>query len=105
MRARVGDLGVESELSASSDEADCADVGGAGTSADPEASSDNETPKEPDSPSSGVADLEGVFVSVRSSSNWEGVTTADTTFLDVALVARTAHDVVAVHGGMYSGSC
>ena len=58
---------VESELSASSDEADAAAVAGAGTSAEPKASSDYDTPKEPDAPSSSVADLEGVPVSVRSS--------------------------------------
>ena len=49
------------------DEADCAAVTGAETSADPEASSDHETPKEPHSFSSCVADPEGVPVSVRSS--------------------------------------
>ena len=37
---------VESELSASSDEPDAAAVAGAGTSADPKASSDHDTPKE-----------------------------------------------------------
>ena len=47
---------VESELSASSDEADAAAVAGAGTSAEPEAFSDQDTPKEPDAPSSFVAD-------------------------------------------------
>ena len=47
---------VESELSASSDEADAAAVAGAGTSAEPEASSDHDTPKEPDAPSSFVDD-------------------------------------------------
>ena len=60
---------MESGLSASSDEAECAVVAGAGTSADPEASSDHETPKEPDVPSSCVSDPEGVLVSVRSSSD------------------------------------
>ena len=49
---------MDSELSASSDNADAAAVAGAGTSAKPEASSDQETPKEPDAPSSFVADLE-----------------------------------------------
>ena len=48
VRAQVGEPGVESGLSASSDEADYAAAAGAGTSADPEASSDHETPKEPD---------------------------------------------------------
>ena len=76
---------VESELSASSDEADAAAVAGAGTSAEPEASSDQDTPKEPDAPSSFVADPEGVPVSVRSSSDWEVVTTPDATVLGVAL--------------------
>ena len=60
---------MDSELSASSDEADTAVVAGAGTSAEPEASSDQENPKEPDAPSSFVADPEGVPVSVRSSSD------------------------------------
>ena len=71
---------VESELSASSDEADAAAVAGARTSADPEASSDQDSPKEPDAPSSFVADPEGVPVSVHSSSDWEAVTTLDATF-------------------------
>ena len=52
MRARVGEPGVDSELVASSDEADSAAVAGAETSADPEASSDYETSKDPDAPSS-----------------------------------------------------
>ena len=52
MRARVGDPGVDSELSASSDEADCAAVAGSGTSTDPEAFSDHETPQDLDTPSS-----------------------------------------------------
>ena len=67
VRARAGEPGVDFELSASSDEADYAAVVGEGTSADPEASSDHETPKEPDSTSSCVADPEGVLVSVLSS--------------------------------------
>ena len=67
MRARVGEPGVHSELSALLDKADCAAVVGAGTSVDLEASSDHETPKEPDTHSSCVADPEGVLVSVRSS--------------------------------------
>ena len=96
---------MESELSVSSDEADCATVAGAGTSADPEASSDHETLKEPDAPSSCVSDPEGVPVSVRSLSDWEEVTTPDATFLGVAVVARAAHDGVAVPGGTYSRSC
>ena len=95
---------VESELSASSDEADAAAVAGAGTSAEPEASSDQDTPKEPDAPSSFVADPEGVPVSVRSSSDWEAVTTPDATVLGVALGARAARGGVEVPGGTYSGS-
>ena len=95
---------VESELSASSDEADAAAVAGAGTSADPEASSDQNAPKEPDAPSSIVANPEGVPVSVRSSSDWEAVTTPDATFLGVALGARVAREGEEVPGGMYSGS-
>ena len=70
MRARAGEPGVDSELSALSDEADIAAVAGVGTSAEPEASSDHDTPKEPYAPSSVVADPEGVPVSVRSSSDW-----------------------------------
>ena len=58
---------MDSELSALSDEADAAAVAGAGTSAEPEASSDHETPKEPDVPCSCEADLQGVPVSMRSS--------------------------------------
>ena len=60
---------MESGLSASSDKADYAAVAGAETSVDLEASSDHETPKEPDAPSFCVADPEGVPVSVRSSSD------------------------------------
>ena len=95
---------VESELSASSDKADAAAVAGAGTSVEPEASSNQDTPKEPDAPSSFVADPEGVPVSVRSSSDWEVVTTPDATFLGVALGARAARVGVEVPGGTYSGS-
>ena len=58
---------MDFELSASSDEADAAAVARAGTLAEPEASSDQHTLKEPNAPSSFVADLEGVPVSVRSS--------------------------------------
>ena len=71
---------MESGVSASSDEADCAAVAGAGTSADPEAFSDHETLKELDAPSSSVVDAEGVPVSVRSSSEWEAVTMPDAPF-------------------------
>ena len=94
---------VESELSASSGEADAAAVAGAGTSAEPEASSDQDTPKEPDAPSSFVADPEGVPVSVRSSSDWEAVTTPDATILGVALGARAAREGVEVPGGHTQG--
>ena len=76
----TGEPAVDSELSASSDEADAAAVAGAGTSEDLEASSDDDTPKEPDAPSSFVADPEGVQVSVRFSLDWEAVTTLDATF-------------------------
>ena len=79
-------------------------MAGAGTSAESEASSDQDTPKEPDAPSLFVADPEGVPVSVRSSSDWEAVTTPDTTFLGVALGARAAQKGVEVPGGTYSGS-
>ena len=101
VRAPVDEPGVESESSASSNKEDCAYVAEAGTSADLEGSSDHETPKEPDAPSSCVADLEGVKVSVRSSLDWEAVTVPDARFLGVALVAHAAHDGVAVVGGTY----
>ena len=96
--------GSDLELSASSDEADYAAVADAGTSNDPESSSDHETPKQPDAPFSLVADPEGVPVSVRASSDWEAVTTPDATFLGVALGARAARDRVEVLGDTYSGS-
>ena len=79
-------------------------MAGAGTSAKPEASSDHDAPKEPDTPSSFVADLEGVPFSLRSSSDWEAVTTPDATVLGVALGARAAQEGVEVPGGTYSGS-
>ena len=104
MGTLAGAPDVESELSASSDEDDAAALAGAGTTAEPEASSDHDTPKEPDAPSSFVADPEGVPVSVRSSSYWEAVTTPDATFLGVALGARAAREGVEVPGGTYSGS-
>ena len=47
----AGEPDVEFELSASLDEADAAAMAGAGTSAEPEASSDHDTSKEPDAPS------------------------------------------------------
>ena len=71
---------MDSKLSASSYEADAAAVAGAGISAESEASSDQDTPKEADAPSSFVADPEVVPISVRSSSVWEVVTTPDATF-------------------------
>ena len=67
-------------------------MAGAGTSADMEASSDHETPKDPHSPSSCLPDLEGVSISVRSSSEREAVTTPDATLLGVALVAHASRD-------------
>ena len=104
MGTGAGAPDVESEFSASSDEADAAAVAGAGTLVEPEASSDQDTPKEPDAPSSFVADPEGVPVSVRSSLDWEAVTTPDATFLGVALGERAAREGVEVSGGTYSGS-
>ena len=104
VRARVGDPGLDSELSASSDKADCAAVADAGTSADIEASFDHETRKEPDAPSALLAYPESVPVSVRSSADWEAVTTPDATFLGVALGAREAWEGVELPGGTYSGS-
>ena len=104
MRARAGEPSVDSELSASSDETDATALAGAGTLADLEASFDHETPKDPDTPSSLVANPEGVPVSVRSSSDWEAVTTPDATFLGVARAARAAREGVEVPGGTYSGS-
>ena len=95
---------MDSELSASSDEADDVAVAGMGTSVEPEASSDHKNPKEPDAPSSLVADPEGVSVSVCSSSDWEAVTTPDATILGVDLAARAAREGVEVPGGTYSGS-
>ena len=79
-------------------------MAGAGTSADQEASSDHDTSKELDAPSSFVADPEGVPVSVRSSSDWEAVTTPDATILGVALGARAAREGAEVPGGTYSES-
>ena len=98
---------MELGLSASSDEADYAAVAGAETSVDLEASSDHETPKEPDAPSYCVADPKDVSVRVRASSDWEAVTTPDATFLGVALAARAAREAregVEVPDGTYSGS-
>ena len=70
-----------------------------GTSVEPEASSDHDTPKEPDAPSSFLADPEGVPINVRSLSDWEAVTTPDATFLGVDLGARAAREGVEVPGG------
>ena len=95
---------MDSELSTSSDEADAVAVVGAGTSTELKASSDHENPKEPDAPSSLVADPEGVPVSMRSSSDWEAVTTPDATILGVALGASAAREGAEVPGGTYSGS-
>ena len=104
MKTWAGAPDVESELSASSDEADAAAVAGVGTSAKLEASSDHETPKEPDAPSSFAGDPEVVPVSVRSSSDGEAVTTLDATFLGVNMGARAAREGVEVLGGTYPGS-
>ena len=79
-------------------------MAGGGTSAEPEASSDHNTPKELDAPSSFVAYPEGVPVILRSSSDWEAVTMPDATFLGVALGACAAREGVEVPGGTYSGS-
>ena len=95
---------MDFELSTSSDEVDYEAVAGAGNSVDPEASCDHKTPKEPNTPSSLVADPEGVSVSVRSSSDWEAVNTLDTTFLGMALASCAARDGVEGLGGTYSGS-
>ena len=48
--------------------------------------------------------LVGETISVRSSSDWEAVTTPDATVLGVALGARVAREGAEVPGGMYSGS-
>ena len=94
---------MNSGPSSASDEANCAAVVGARTSADPKYSSDYETPKEPYTPSSCVADPEGVSISVRSSSDWVVVITPDASFLGVALVSSVGRSGVAVPGGTYSG--
>ena len=78
-------------------------MAGAGTSAEPEAFSDHDTPKEIDVPSSFVVDPEGVPVNVRSSSDCEVVTMPDATFLGVALGARAPREGVEVPRGTYSG--
>ena len=104
MKARAGEPGGDFELSASLNEADAAVVASAGTSVDPKASSDHETPKDLDALFSLVADPEGVPVSLRSSSDWEAVTTPDATILGVALAARATRDGVEVPGGTNSRS-
>ena len=76
-----------------------------GTSAEPEASSDHDTPKEPDARSLFMADPEGVPVSVRSSSDWVAVTTPDATVFGVALGDVQHGTVRKWLGGTYSGSC
>ena len=103
VEACVGEPDVYSELSTSSDEVDAAAVAGAGTSVEYETSSDHENPKEPDAPSSLVADPEGVSVSVRSSLDWEAVTTPAATFLGMALAAHAARDGVEVPGARTRG--
>ena len=83
---------MDSELASSSDEADYAVLAGAGNSADPEAFSDNETPKDTNAPSSCVDDPQGVPISVRSPSNLEAVTIQDATFSGITLATRAARD-------------
>ena len=51
-----------------------------------------------------MTDPEGVPVSVRSSSDWEAVTTPDATVLGVALGALAAREGEEVPGGTYLGS-
>ena len=80
MGTLVGEPGVESGLSASLGETECAAVVGEETTTYPEASSDHETPKEPDAPSSCVPDPKGVSVSVLSSLNMEEVTMLEANF-------------------------
>ena len=61
--------GVPVSMGSSSDESDYANEAITGTPVDPEASSDQETPKVPDTPSSCVAKEQGVTVSLRSLSD------------------------------------
>ena len=49
-----------------------------------------------------MGDPEGVPVSVRSSSDWEAVTTPDAIVLGVALGARAAREGVEVPGGAHT---
>ena len=95
---------MDIELSPSLDEADCAAVVGARTSADPEASFNHETPKEPDAPYLWVSDPKGVSVSVSSSSDSEAMTMPDDTFFGMALGACATQDGVKVPEGKYSES-
>ena len=95
---------MNSELEASSNEEDSVAVADAGILADLEACSDHETSKEQDTPSSLVADPEGMPVSVHSSSEWEAVTTPYATVLGVALAARAARDGIEVPVCTYSRS-
>ena len=78
-------------------------MAGVGTSADPKASSDHETPNELNAPFSLVVDPEGVPVSLCSSSDWEVVIMPDTTFFGITLVACATHDGVAVPGARTRG--
>ena len=89
---------MDSKLLASLDEAYCAAVAGAGTLANTEVAYDHEIHKEPNAPSSLVVDPEGVSVNVRFSSDWEAVTTLDTTFLVMDLEASASQDGVEVPG-------
>lgn len=63
-----------------------------------EASTDLETRSEPDD------ELDNVSVSVRSTSDWEAMTTPNSTFLSVPLMVLEADVVVWVPGGTYLGS-
>ena len=76
-------------------------MAGAEISADPHASIDHESHKEPDAPSSSGANPKGVPVILRSSLDWETVSTPDATFLGVALVAHASPTGVLVLGGTY----
>ena len=79
-------------------------MAGAGTSAEPEASSNHKTPKETDVPSSLVANPEGVPVIVSTLSDRETMNMPDAIFLGMAQAARSAREWVEVPGGTYSGS-
>ena len=60
---------------------------------------------DPDNPSELEAEQDGVLVSVRSSSNWEGVTTPKATFWGVPRVARAVGVGVQVPEVTYLGWC